>query len=193
MKTSSIIIVLTAARSGLPIIGNDFYEMLSDLQNVMDTYYELNESSERWNSAQVIVQYLSQRKLDDVRGNISQALGLLAWSEQPNVLWDAGYLEAFVHCVGMMTQATMKTRDYRNLTAILCGTRTKNVQVGNGKWCRRDYELAGLKLMALASQSRTCLLGSTLARSTIIYLIRMHFFRYQEHPVRSSVQQGRIY
>jgi hypothetical protein len=103
---------------GLPIIGNDFYEMLSDLQNVMDTYYELNDPAERWNSAQVMVQYLSQLQLDDVRGNLPHALGLLAWSEQSNVLWDAGYLEGFVHAVGMMTQQTLKTREYRNLTQV---------------------------------------------------------------------------
>ncbi|KAF2402973.1 hypothetical protein EJ06DRAFT_472442 [Trichodelitschia bisporula] len=90
--------------------------MLSDLQNVIDTYYELNDPSERWNSAQVLVQYLTQRGLDDVRGNVQAALGLLAWSEQPNVMWDAGYLEAFVHCVGIMSQRTMETREYKNLT-----------------------------------------------------------------------------
>jgi hypothetical protein len=103
---------------GLPIVGNDFYEMMSDLQNVMDTYYELNEPSERWNSAQVMVQYLTQTQLDDVRGNLPHALGLLAWSEQPNVLWDAGYLEGFVHSVGMMTQQTTKTPEYRNLSQV---------------------------------------------------------------------------
>jgi hypothetical protein len=104
--------------SGLPIIGNDFYEMLSDLQNVMDTYYELNEPSERWHSAQVLVQFITQMQLDDVRGNLSHALGLLAWSEQTNVMWDAGYLEGFVHCVGMMTQQTLKMREYRNLSQV---------------------------------------------------------------------------
>ncbi|QDS68784.1 hypothetical protein FKW77_005697 [Venturia effusa] len=103
---------------GLPIIGNDFYEMLSDLQNVMDTYYELNEPSERWNSAQVLVQFVTLMQLDDVRGNIKHALGLLAWSEQSNVMWDAGYLEGFVHCVGMMTQETLKMREYRSLSQI---------------------------------------------------------------------------
>lgn len=103
---------------GLPIIGNDFYEMLSDLQNVMDTYYELNEPSERWNSAQVLVQFVTQMQLDDVRGDIKHALGLLAWSEQSNVMWDAGYLEGFVHCVGMMTQETLKMREYRSLSQI---------------------------------------------------------------------------
>lgn len=100
---------------GLPIIGNDFYEMLSDLQNVMDTYYELNEASERWNSVQVIIQYIVQRKLDDVRGNLTTALGLMTWAEQRNVNWDAGYLEGFVHSIGMMTPKTLQMREYKQL------------------------------------------------------------------------------
>ena len=77
---------------GLPIVGNDLYEMLSDLQNVMDTYYELNEASERWNSAQVIVQYLVQRKLDDVRGNLTAALA--SWLGR-NSQMSAGMLDTW--------------------------------------------------------------------------------------------------
>jgi hypothetical protein len=103
---------------GYPIIGNDYYEMLTDLHNVIDTYYELNELSERWSTAQVMIQYLVSRQLDDVRNNLSTALGLLAWAEQPNVLWEAGYLEAFVHCVGMMSHSTIETKEYRNLSQI---------------------------------------------------------------------------
>jgi len=84
----------------------------------MDTYYELNEPSERCHSAQALVQHITQMQLDDVRGNIHHALGLLAWSEQSNVMWDAGYLEGFVHCVGMMTQETLKMKEYRNLSQV---------------------------------------------------------------------------
>lgn len=113
---------------GLPLIGNDYYEMLSDLQNVMDTYYELNEPSERLDSTKIINQYLQQRKLDDVRNDISAALGLLAWAEQPNVNWDAGYVEAFVHVVGMMSQKTSEMREYRNLSQV---TRHKLQQAYN--------------------------------------------------------------
>ncbi len=113
---------------GLPLIGNDFYEMLSDLQNIMDTYYELNEPPERWDSTHVINQYLRRRKLDDVRNDISTALGILAWAEQPNVNWDEAYVEAFVHAVGMMSQKTMEMREYRNLSQV---TRHKLQQAYN--------------------------------------------------------------
>jgi hypothetical protein len=101
---------------GLPIVGNDFFETLSDLQNVMDTYYELNEPSERWNSPQVLIKYLLQRQLDDVRGNLSHALGLMAWAEQPSVRWEAGYMEGFVHATGMMSAKTPEMREFRNLS-----------------------------------------------------------------------------
>lgn len=113
---------------GLPLIGNDYYEMLSDLQNILDTYYELNEPSERWNSTKVINQYLQRRKLDDVRNDMSAALGLLAWAEQPNVNWNQAYVEAFVHAVGMMSQKTLEMREYRNLSQV---TRHKLQQAYN--------------------------------------------------------------
>ena len=103
---------------GLPIVGNDFYEMLSDLHNVMETYYEVNEPDERWNAAQLLIQYLSSREIDDVRNNLPAALGLLAWCEHPDVGWEAGYLEAFVHSVGMMSQSTMESKEYRNVSQV---------------------------------------------------------------------------
>jgi hypothetical protein len=103
---------------GLPIIGSDFHEMLSDLQNVMDTYYELNDPSERWDSAQVLITYLKARKLDDVRGDLSACLGLMAWSEQSSVRWEAGYMEGFVHAVGMMTSKTIEMREFKLLSQV---------------------------------------------------------------------------
>jgi hypothetical protein len=102
----------------LPLIGNDYFEMLSDLQNVMDTYYELNDRSERWNSAQVIIQYLTRTQLDDIRGNLSAALGLMAWAEQPTVRWEAGYLEGFVHASGMMSPKTVEMREFKVLSQV---------------------------------------------------------------------------
>lgn len=103
---------------GLPIIGSDFFEMLSDLQNVMDTYYELNDPSDQWDSAQVIITYLKSRKLDDVRGNLSACLGIMAWSEQSSVRWEAGYMEGFVHAVGMMTSRTIDMREFKLLSQV---------------------------------------------------------------------------
>jgi hypothetical protein len=103
---------------GLPLIGNDYFEMLCDLNSVMDTYYELNDPSERWSSAQVIAQYVSSKQIDDVRGNLPAALGLMAWSELPNVRWEAGYLEGFVHSVGMMSPKTPDMKEFKILTSV---------------------------------------------------------------------------
>lgn len=103
---------------GLPMVGNNFYEMLSDVQNIMDTYYELNEPGERWDSTLVIIRYLQQRQLDDARNDMSVALGLLAWAEQPNVNWDAGYVEAFVHAVGLWSPKTPEMREYNSLSQV---------------------------------------------------------------------------
>jgi hypothetical protein len=103
---------------GMPLVGNDYFEMLSDLQNVMDTYYELNDPLERWNSAQVIIQYLITRQLDDVRGNLSAALGLMAWAEQPTVRWESGYFEGFVHASGMMSPRTVEMREFKVLSQV---------------------------------------------------------------------------
>lgn len=103
---------------GQTLVGVDLYEMLTDLQNVMDTYYELNEPNTRRNSTEDIINYLSERKLDDVRNDLKAALNLLAWCELPNVRWEQGYIEAFVHCVGMMKSSTMETIDFKNLTRV---------------------------------------------------------------------------
>jgi hypothetical protein len=101
-----------------PLIGNSYYEMLSDLQNVMDTYYELNDPAERWDSSQVILQYMVQRQLDDVRGNLRAALGLMAWSEQPSVRWEAGYLEGFVHASGMVSHKAQDLPEFKILSPV---------------------------------------------------------------------------
>jgi hypothetical protein len=101
-----------------PLIGNSYYEMLSDLQNVMDTYYELNDPAERWDSSQVILQYMIQRQLDDVRGNLRAALGLMAWSEQPSVRWEAGYLEAFVHASGMVSHKAQDLPEFKTISPV---------------------------------------------------------------------------
>lgn len=103
---------------GLPLIGNDYLEMLCDLHKVMDTYYELNDPSEQWNSASVIAHYISSKQLDDVRNNLPAALGLMGWSEQQNVRWEGGYIEGFVHTVGMMSPKTPQMKEFKVLSSV---------------------------------------------------------------------------
>ncbi|KAK7698716.1 hypothetical protein SLS57_012515 [Botryosphaeria dothidea] len=101
-----------------PIVGADLYEMLSELQMVMDIMYELNEPNRRPNTAAIIVDYIVGRRLDDVRGSLSNALGLLAWSEKLDVGWDQGYLESFVHVVGMLTRGSFDRPEFKRLSPV---------------------------------------------------------------------------
>jgi hypothetical protein len=101
-----------------PIVGSDFFEMLTELQTVIDTFYELDNKGQTQWSAQMVARYLLLRRLDDVRNNIKHALGLLAWCEQDNVRWMAGYLEAFVHCAGMMTHHIQEYPEFKRLSTV---------------------------------------------------------------------------
>ncbi len=103
---------------GKPMVGRELSEMLVDLHSAMRTYYELNSEDQRPDITRIIVQYLLDRKLEDVSGDICAALGLLRWCEQPHVLWEQGYLEAFVHCVGMMSEHAFRIDQCRSLSTV---------------------------------------------------------------------------
>jgi len=99
-------------------VGSDFFEMLSDLQKVIETFFELNEPNDRWDQLRAVKDYMVERNLCDVRGNIQAALGLLAWCEQPQVRWDEVYSETFVHCVGMMINSTLSSPEFKILSRV---------------------------------------------------------------------------
>ncbi|KAF1982548.1 hypothetical protein K402DRAFT_424477 [Aulographum hederae CBS 113979] len=101
---------------GKNLVGPDFFEMLYDLEKVMRTYYEMNAPSQQWDIGKVILDYVIESKLDDVRGNMDAALGLLRWCEQDNVQWEDGYTETFVHCVGMMSSDVLSTHAFSKLS-----------------------------------------------------------------------------
>jgi len=106
-----------------PIVGRDLFEMLSTLQPEVEIMYDLDHNeysqmSSRMRSVQIITQYLTSRKLDDVRNSVRRALGLLAWAEQDAVRWQEGYLEAFVHLVGMMSPQIEELEDFRRLSTV---------------------------------------------------------------------------
>lgn len=103
---------------GKPMVGRELHEMLSDLHSAMVTFYELNPEDQRPDITRIIVQYLLDRKLDEVSGDIGAALGLLRWCEQPHVMWEQGYLEAFVHCAGMMSEPVIQTGQLHSLSRV---------------------------------------------------------------------------
>lgn len=81
------------------IIGTTWYEafvaVLKRIKSCPD-YLANGSSPVDW-----IVKYIMRHKFDDVRNNPSYAASLLAFSELPDVQWREGYIEAFVHSVGM--------------------------------------------------------------------------------------------
>lgn len=81
------------------IIGTTWYEaFLSVLKRIKSCPGYLADGT---NHVDWIVKYIIRHKFDDVRNNPSYAASLLAFSELPSVQWREGYIEAFVHCVGM--------------------------------------------------------------------------------------------
>ncbi|KAF2814848.1 uncharacterized protein BDZ99DRAFT_408275, partial [Mytilinidion resinicola] len=79
---------------------------------------EHSQTSARMRSVQMITQYLSSRKLDDLRNSRRRALSLLAWAEQDTIRWDAGYIESFVHLVGMMGPDVEAMPEFRRLSPV---------------------------------------------------------------------------
>lgn len=78
------------------LVGMSLYQALSDLHTRLDSYMPPDND----NVAQ-IVKYLSVRGIDDVRSDPATAVSLLAWAESPDVRWEDGWRESFIHCAGM--------------------------------------------------------------------------------------------
>lgn len=108
---------------GKPIIGADLFDMLKSLQSEIDTRYELDDqnqpkSKSQGRSVQMIINYLGQYGIDDVRSSIKSAMCLLAWSEQENVKWRQGYLEYFVHLAGVMIPELEEVPEFKRLSIV---------------------------------------------------------------------------
>ncbi|KAG8533137.1 uncharacterized protein KY384_001920 [Bacidia gigantensis] len=63
-----------------------------------------------------ITDYIVRHKFDDVRNNPSYAASLLAFSEIPDIQWREGYIEAFVHCVGMLDLGLQTIPEWKYIT-----------------------------------------------------------------------------
>jgi hypothetical protein len=106
-----------------PIVGAEFYEMLLTLQPEIQVMYDLDHdehsrisSNER--SVQMVTNYLTKYKLDDVRKSIKQAMCLLAWAELDNVKWKQGYLETFVHLTGVLCPELEEVPEFKRLSLV---------------------------------------------------------------------------
>ncbi|KAF1964826.1 hypothetical protein BU23DRAFT_397049, partial [Bimuria novae-zelandiae CBS 107.79] len=95
--------------------------MLATLQPEIEVMYDLDHNeysrlTSRERSVQMITNYLTEHKLDDVRNSIKQAISLLAWAEQDNVRWRQGYLESFVHLAGVLNPQIEELPDFKRLS-----------------------------------------------------------------------------
>ena len=96
------------------LVGTTLYEamsMLFERISMYPDYLDRNISPVAW-----ITDFVSRHKFDDVRNNPSYAASLLAFSELPGIQWREGYIEAFVHCVGMLNIGLQTIPEWRHIS-----------------------------------------------------------------------------
>ncbi|KAI2622349.1 hypothetical protein GGR54DRAFT_598207 [Hypoxylon sp. NC1633] len=94
------------------LVGLSLFQALSDLLARLATYMP-----QETDNVGTIINYLSARGIDDARNDPEIAVSMLAWSETPEVRWEEGWCEAFVHCAGMFSRLEA-CADFKNVTPI---------------------------------------------------------------------------
>ncbi|KAI1109118.1 hypothetical protein F5Y14DRAFT_42700 [Nemania sp. NC0429] len=94
------------------LVGVSLFQALQDLLDRLDAYMEPDADN-----VGTMLNYLSARGIDDARNDAETAVSMLAWSETPEVRWEEGWREAFLHCVGMYSRLEA-CADFRHLTPI---------------------------------------------------------------------------
>lgn len=96
------------------LVGTTLHEAMTkmfDRVTLYPDYLSGNINKVAW-----LTDYIVRHKFDDVRNNPSYAASLLAFSEAPGVQWREGYIEAFVHCVGMLDLGLQTIPEWRYIT-----------------------------------------------------------------------------
>ncbi|KAI1372358.1 hypothetical protein F4677DRAFT_266251 [Hypoxylon crocopeplum] len=94
------------------LVGLSLFQALSDLLARLATYMPAEADN-----VGTILNYLSARGIDDARNDPETAVSMLAWSETPEVRWEEGWCEAFVHCAGMYSRLE-SCADFKSVTPI---------------------------------------------------------------------------
>ncbi|KAI0837008.1 hypothetical protein F5Y06DRAFT_90024 [Hypoxylon sp. FL0890] len=94
------------------LVGLSLFQALSDLLARLVTYMPPEADN-----VGTIINYLSARGIDDARNDAEVAVAMLAWSEIPEVRWEEGWCEAFVHCAGMYSRLEA-CADFKSVTPI---------------------------------------------------------------------------
>ena len=98
------------------LVGTTLYDSLKMLLERMLAYPGYLDRS--INHVDWITEYLTRHGFDDVRNNPSYAASLLAFSELPQVHWREGYIEAFVHCAGMLRMGLDTVTEWRHVSPV---------------------------------------------------------------------------
>lgn len=96
------------------LVGTTLHEAMTKLferVTIYPDYLDRNISSVAW-----ITDFITRHKFDDARNSPSYAASLLAFSEAPGVRWREGYVEAFVHCTGMLNLGLQTVPEWRHIT-----------------------------------------------------------------------------
>ncbi|MCJ1350499.1 MAG: hypothetical protein MMC33_000480 [Icmadophila ericetorum] len=96
------------------LVGTTLYGALARLFERINTYPDY--LGRHINKASWITDYIMRHEFDDVRNNPSFAASLLAFSETPGVQWREGYIESFVHCVGMLNIGLQTIPEWKFIT-----------------------------------------------------------------------------
>ncbi|MCJ1399658.1 hypothetical protein MMC11_002860 [Xylographa trunciseda] len=93
------------------LIGTTLFECLTRLWERVQAYPDyLDDGADK---VKFITDYVLRHKFDDVRNQPSYAASILAFSELPAIQWREGYVEAFVHCVGMLNTGLKTVPEWR--------------------------------------------------------------------------------
>ncbi|KAL8827578.1 MAG: hypothetical protein Q9191_003102, partial [Dirinaria sp. TL-2023a] len=127
-----------------PLVGLTFYQALTDLLERIKLYMPHSTT----NPAQILVQHILKLSLHDISNDPGAAAGLLAWSEDIEVRWAAGWREGFVHCAGMYkhVQSLPEYRDLSNSTCVLLNRAHLELQarVEELEWRLASFEFEDL-------------------------------------------------
>ncbi|ORY66997.1 uncharacterized protein BCR38DRAFT_323403, partial [Pseudomassariella vexata] len=94
------------------LVGLSLCQALSDLHARLQIYMPSDNDN-----VGTILNYLSARGIDDPQNDVETAVSLLAWSESPEVRWEEGWREAFLHCAGMYDRVD-QCADFKSITPI---------------------------------------------------------------------------
>lgn len=96
------------------LVGTTLYDAMTKLIDRLTLYPDYlgkGDNKVRW-----VTNYIVRHQFDDVRNNPSYAASLLAFSEMREVQWREGYIEAFVHCAGMLDLGLQTITEWRHVT-----------------------------------------------------------------------------